>query len=321
MTSSPVDTLRSPGRPRWLRWIGPGVATLAFTAAMWILVRELRQHPLTEIAAAFRALPAGHIAAALVLTAVNYALLSGYDGLGVWYLGHPLPLRRVMLGAFIGYALGHNLTWMLGGTTARFRLYLQWGLSALDVTKLFALLGLTFWSGYCVLAGLVFLLAPLPIPPHLPLPLYSTFPIGVALLLSWGFYLVGCFRRWTPRLGPLQLRLPPAHLVLMHVVVAACDLLLQITVLYLLLPPELTIPFWDFANAFLLAYGAALASHVPGGLGVLEAAILSLARTENPPALFASLLVFRGVFYLLPLIVASLAFVAYEWYGRHHPGR
>lgn len=303
----------------WKRWIGPTIATLAFSAAMWVLARELREHSASEIAAAFGSLPASRLGLAVLLTAVNYALLSGYDGLAVWYLGRQLPLHRVMLGAFVGYALGHNLTWMFGGTTARFRLYLKWGLSTLDVAKLFALLGLTFWSGYCVLAGIVFLLVPFGIPPALPLPLTNTTPIGLILLASWSVYFLGCLRGWSFSFATVQLRFPPPRLVLLHVALASCDLLLQISVLYTLLPEGLSVPFWRFAGAFLLAYGAALASHVPGGLGVLEVAILSLTGPEKPPALFASLVVFRGVFYLLPLIVATLAFALYEWRHRHLP--
>ena len=319
MSSSPADATLSPARPGWKRWIGPSIAAIAFSAAMWVLSHELRQHPLSDIMAAFRSLPLSRLVLALGLTAINYTLLSGYDGLAVWYLGRLLPLRRVMLGAFVGYAFGHNLTWMLGGTTTRFRLYLRWGLSSLDVAKLLALLGLTFWTGYCVLAGIVFLLVPLAIPPHLHLPLTSTAPIGATLLAGWSVYLLGCWQRWTVALGTLQLRFPPPRLTLLHAVLASCDLLLQISVLYTLLPAGVTIPFWHFAGAFLLAYGAALASHVPGGLGVLEVAILSLTGPEKPPALFASLLVFRGVFYLLPLVVASLVFAVYEWRHRHPP--
>jgi len=319
MSSSPADAPPSPAGLGWKRWIGPTIAALAFSAAMWILARELKQHAPSEILAAFRSLPASRVGLALVLTAANYTLLSGYDGLAVWYLGRKLPLRRVMLGAFIGYALGHNLTWMLGGTTARFRLYLKWGLSALDVAKMLALLGLTFWSGYCVLAGIVFLLVPLPISERLHLPLTNTAPLGLALLVSWSFYLLGCLRQWAFCLGTIQVRFPPPRLALLHVVVASCDLMLQSAVLYALLPEGLSLPYWRFVSAFLLAYGAALASHVPGGLGVLEVAILALTGSEKPPALFASLLVFRGVFYLLPLVVASLAFAFYEWRDRHRP--
>jgi uncharacterized membrane protein YbhN (UPF0104 family) len=319
MPAAPADAPFSPAGPGWKRWLGPTIAVVAFTAAMWVLIRELRQHPLSELGVAFRSLPASRLGLAVGLTALNYTLLSGYDGLAVWYLGRSLPPRRVMLGAFVGYAFGHNLTWMLGGTTVRFRLYLKWGLSALEVAKMFALLGLTFWSGYCVLAGVVFLLVRLPLPLNLHLPLTNTAPLGLALLASWGVYLVGCFQRWAFSIGGLQLRFPPPRLAVSHVVLASCDLLLQISVLYTLLPTGLTVPFWHFASAFLLAYGAALASHVPGGLGVLETAILILVGPEKPPALFASLLVFRGIFYLLPLVLASLVFAAYEWRDRHRP--
>src|SRR5262249_31254430 len=158
-----VDEPPAPGesrRHRWKHWIGPIVAIAAFIAAALLLYFELKDHSLWDILDAVEAIPRSRIALAIGLTALNYMILSGYDGLAVWYLGRPLPPLRVMLVAFVGYAMSHNLTWMLGGTTSRFRLYMAWGFSPVDVVKIFALIGLTFWTGFCFLAGLVFLLRP-----------------------------------------------------------------------------------------------------------------------------------------------------------------
>src|SRR5262245_58730100 len=108
---------------RLAAWAGPLLAIIAFLGAIWLLKRELKDHSWQEIFGAITALPPSRVALALLLTAVNYCILSGYDGLAVWYMRRKLHPARIMMGAFIGYAMSHNFTWLLGGTTARLRLY------------------------------------------------------------------------------------------------------------------------------------------------------------------------------------------------------
>jgi uncharacterized membrane protein YbhN (UPF0104 family) len=142
MTSPPLEH-RAPAtlRERLAAWIGPAFAVIAFLAAAWLLHRELRHHSWSEIFAKVSAIPPRRVVLALILTALNYSILSGYDGLALWYLKHPLRWSQIMLGAFIGYAMSHNFTWMLGGTATRFRLYTSWGLSGVKLIKLFERLG------------------------------------------------------------------------------------------------------------------------------------------------------------------------------------
>src|SRR5262245_34802069 len=87
-------------RRRLGHWIGPVVAVAAFAAAAALLYRELKDHSWDEIELAITALPRRRIWLALGLTALNYAILSGYDGLAVWHLRRPLRPWRVMLVAF-----------------------------------------------------------------------------------------------------------------------------------------------------------------------------------------------------------------------------
>jgi uncharacterized membrane protein YbhN (UPF0104 family) len=304
-----------PWRKKLGHVIGPVVAIVAFAAAVVLLYLELKDHSLQEILEAVRAIPLHRILLAMSLTVLNYLILSGYDGLAVRYLKRPLHLSRVMLVAFVGYAMSHNLTWMLGGTASRFRLYLAWGFSPVEVVKIFALIGLTFWTGFCFLAGLVFLLDPMPIPEHIHLPLTSTFWLGPLLLGVLGVYLVACAIGKPIGFGKWRIVFPPVQLALMQAAVASCDMLLQAAVAYTLLPAGHGMSYWRFANAFLLAIAAAVVSHVPGGAGVLEVVVLELVPHDDPTAIFGSLLMFRAIFYLLPLMVAVTLFLGHEWFA------
>jgi uncharacterized membrane protein YbhN (UPF0104 family) len=63
----------------------------------------------------------------------------------------------------------------------------------------------------------------------------------------------------------------------------------------------------------LLGQIAGVLSNVPGGLGVFETIILLLLSPSIPSAqLFGALLIYRVVYYLLPLIIAVLLLGAYE---------
>src|SRR5207237_6379478 len=86
--------------------------------------------------------------------------------------------------------------------------------------------------------------------------------------------------------------------------VASGDLLLATGVMYVLLPAGVSISYWRFANVVLLALGASVMSHVPGGVGVIEAVVLELVPHDDPAVLMGTLLTFRAIYYLLPLTVA-----------------
>jgi hypothetical protein len=62
---------------------------------------------------------------------------------------------------------------------------------------------------------------------------------------------------------------------------------------------------------------AGIWSHVPGGLGVVEAVFLALLETSAPDSLvLASILVYRLLYYLVPFALAIAAYVFLEASGR-----
>src|SRR5438552_9356275 len=123
--------------------------------------------------------------------------------------------------------MSHNFGWIMGGTTSRFRLYSAFGLSAVEIVKLFAMLGLTFTTGFCALAGIVFVTAPLPLPEHLQalfaklhLPVTSTFWLGPVCLAFLAAYLSVCAFGRSISVRGWRLDVPPLRVALMQVIVA-----------------------------------------------------------------------------------------------------
>ena len=102
-----------------------------------MLRRELSQFHLYDIVLAIRAIPATKVALAVLLTALNYAVLTFYDMLGFRYIGKTLSRARIAATSFIAYAFSNNLGFMaLSGSAVRYRLYSAWGLSTFEITRL-----------------------------------------------------------------------------------------------------------------------------------------------------------------------------------------
>jgi hypothetical protein len=87
--------------------------------------------------------------------------------------------------------------------------------------------------------------------------------------------------------------------------------------LFFLLPPGSGLDYPAVLAVYLPAALGVWLLQIPAGLGVLDTAVLLLLPpgTVEAPVL-GGLLLFRGVYYLLPLLVAAAIFFALE--GRGH---
>jgi phosphatidylglycerol lysyltransferase len=107
-------------------------------------------------------------------------------------------------------------------------------------------------------------------------------------------------RRTPLRLGPIELAPPGVHVVLVQLGLAAVDILAVATALWILLPAA-GISFIAFAAVYAAALTLGVLSHVPGGLGVFEVAILYAIGNKAPPsAVAAALVIYRAIYFLLP---------------------
>jgi len=298
---------------RYLHLVTPGLVLLIFAAALWLLFHEFRQFHYRDLRESLYAITPARIALAAGLTVLNYLILVNYDWLGVRYIGHRLSLPRIALASFVGYVSSNNFGMILGGSSVRYRFYSVWGLSAVEILELIAMLGATFWIGVLSLAGLVFVAAPFRVSPRLHLPVETVWPLGVAFLIGVAAYLALCALRRRPiRLRGWQLPLPSLKLALLQIATSSADLLVASGVFYVLLPPDLGISYPTLLGAYLLAIVAALFTHVPGGLGVFELVMLMVLAPNQPKELVAAMLVYRAIYYLLPLLVAAILLGAHE---------
>ena len=306
-------------RQRTIGAVGSLAVVAVFSAAVFVLHRELRDYSLRDIEQRLSLLSWGQLAAALALTATSYTLLTGYDWLALHYIDRSLSYSRIALASFVSYVSSYNFGAILGGSTMRYRLYSTFGLSAVEVVKIIAICTLTFVLGFCTLAGAVFTFDPLPLPEliEVRLPFTTVQPIGIVLLALVGAYLCLSVLRLKPfAVRGWEFSLPSVGFTLMQMLVATADLMAAAAVLYTLLPAEITVSYPMFLGIFLTAQVAGIMSHVPGGLGVVEAILLHTLAPHDPASVMGSLVVYRLTYYLLPLVLATGLLAGHEAFLR-----
>jgi uncharacterized membrane protein YbhN (UPF0104 family) len=295
---------------RYLHIFGRLLILVIFLAAAWLLYHSIQGHSRKEFIEAWQGISRWDVLAAFVLTFFNYIILIGYDWLAVRWVGEKeLPLKKIALASFTGYAFSYNFGATLFGTSIRYRLYSAWGVTIRKILDLLVILGLTFWFGVFTLAGAIFVVAPFPIPVELKdlkIPVQETYWIGVALLLMAGAYVsLSAFRRKPIMIGRWQVPLPPLRLTLYQIAIACADLLVAAWVMYVLLPP-LEGGYVRVLSVFMLAFVVGVLTHVPGGVGVFELTFVHFFPQDQAASVLAALLVFRMIYYWTPLILAGV---------------
>lgn len=309
MSSAPLSSTQV----RWRNWLAPALAAVLLCAALWVLHGQLQAIRYHDVQAALARLGADHLLLALLFCAANYLVLSCYDQLAFLYIGKRIARGRIALTAFIAYAVSNSVGFaLLSGTAVRHRFYARWGVGGADLSRIVAFNGITYWLGLLVLGGWS-----LATHPHAwldsALAQRGARWLGLACLaLAGGYLLLPLLRKIPLRVRGFDMPIPAPPLTLAQLLVSAADWLLAASVLFALLPPGG--PSYPVVlGAFLAAQMVALASHVPGGLGVFDGIVaLLLAPYLRADQIVAALLLDRLAYYLIPLSLALLLLVGDE---------
>jgi len=286
----------------------PLVILALFSGAIWVLHDSLRQFHYHQILQQVKAIPTLHIIAACGLTIVSYLVMTCYDHLAIRYIKNPIGIAKTTLASFISYAFSNTIGLsLLTSGSIRYRLYSSWGLSGENIARLVTFTVITFWLGIATIGGLLFIVDPLSIPLLKDFPIHSSRPLGVLLAVLVVSYLsIVLFKKAPFQFRSWELQPPSVAVALTQLVIGSLDWILAGFVLYVLLPQHAEISFIQFLGIFLLAQVVALISHVPGGLGVFESMILLSTPSIPADVLLSSMLIYRAIYYLLPLTFATL---------------
>lgn len=303
-----------------LKEAGPTLIGLVlFVVALLVLRRELHALSWHTLIDDIFGTPWRQLLAGVALTALNYLVLTGYDFIALASVGTVLSPARVTLASLLAYAIANNVGFaMVSGTSVRYRFYSRWGVTAEALSRIVVSYSITFWLGLLLLGGLSLALSGIPQAHDLPLAALAA-PVGWTLVATALAYPVLTLLRRTPVVVKgWQLPLPQPSLAFAQLIVSALDWTLAGAVFYALLPAS-DATFLTVIGAFLAAQLLGLASHVPGGVGVFEGLMVVLLKPFIDSAdLIPALVVYRVVYYLLPLALALVALVIDELNQRRH---
>ena len=293
------------------------IGLLLFLAALEVLRLELRAVTWHELSVDVHNTPVAQLLLALALTALNYTALTGYDLLAFAYIGKRLPRRHIAFASFLAYAVSNNVGLaMLSGASVRYRFYTRWGVTAEELSRIVVSYSTTFWLGLFGLGGLSLAISPLPEATELPAHQLLTLAGWLLLLVPPAYVVMTAIRRQPLRLRGFELPMPSPAIAVGQIVLSAIEWSIAGSVLYVLLPQG-SLPFLQFLGMFLIAILLGMISHVPGGLGIFEGLMVLLLKPVLSSAqLLPALVVYRVVYYLLPLTVALLVLVGDELLAR-----
>jgi glycosyltransferase 2 family protein len=288
-----------------LRRLGVAASLVIIAVSLAIFFHTLVRINPNKFRAAIAATSGDQIMLSFGFTALSYLALTGYDGLALRHLGIKIPYRLTALASFTSYALSFTLGFpLVTGGAVRYWIYGPAGLSAGKVASLTVVAGITFWLGMGLVVGAGFLSASDPVADIDHFHPLANRLIGLGVILALIVYLVWIARmrrRDAAVLG--DFKLPGPWLTLGQMALGVIDICSASAALYVLLPQDHRLGFPTFATLYSFAAMLGIASHAPGGLGVFEATILQ-GIGGSQDAVLASLLLFRGVYYVAPFIAA-----------------
>jgi uncharacterized membrane protein YbhN (UPF0104 family) len=218
--------------------VGAFISLALVGGVLWVLYHILDEIQLSEVMEAFQSASLAAMVLAVSITIASYFVLTGYDVLALNHINRPLPYPRTALASFLAYAFGNNIGFSLvTGTSIRYRIYTPAGLSATEIAAIAVLCAGTFALGTIVILALGMLVETHDTSETLRLPSGISRTTSIIVLMAAAAYLlVTTFRPIIIRTGTWSVRLPSARIALAQLALAALDLTLVATVLYVLLP-------------------------------------------------------------------------------------
>lgn len=256
------------------------------------------------------------LALAVLFTAISFAALSVYDRQALAFVGRKLPYKIVALTSFCSYAVGNVAGFgPLTGGTVRYRFYTPLGVTPEEVARIVGYVTFAFGIGLAFVAGLGLVTA------DAGLASSAGMPVQVVRIAAYAILaLVGCILLVTA-FGPRHLTLfnrrlvlPGAGAILVQLLATLVDIAASAAVLWVLLPAGGPVSYPFVLSVYAVAVGLGILSHVPGGVGVFEAIVLGALGSHLPlGGVVGALLLYRVIYYVMPLMVAVIALSAVEF--------
>ncbi len=302
------------------KYLWPAVGGLTIALSAWLLYKELRGLSLDDLWGSLAAIPDTHWCLAAASSLVAYWALAGYDRIALMHLGRKIDWFFITVCSFTTYALSHNIgASVVSGAVVRYRAYSTRGMTPAEIGVLIAMCSFTFLLGTLMLIGIILVIEPEVIQRFGDLiPVEASAAVGYFLLLLIGLYVLASFMKLRPltlklwKLGSVNIVYPAPRVVFPQLLIAPIELIGAAGIIYFALPEAGNPGYMVVLGIFLVSFSAALLSHAPGGLGVLELVFVMGLPDMNPADVIAALLVFRLFYLIIPFVMALVVIFVFE---------
>ncbi|PQP02777.1 hypothetical protein C5612_16650 [Pseudomonas frederiksbergensis] len=302
----------TPGKDHWRRWKRP--LTMLFFLVLIVLFTMLAQRiEWNEVFDTLADFKVRTLIIASGVTLASFLVYACFDLIGRTYIRQNLTWRQILPVGIISYAFNLNLSAWVGGVAMRYRLYSRLGVSKGNIAKILGLSLATNWFGYMVIAGTVFSSGLMRMPPGWKVSSNALQDVGILLLLLSMGYLAACRysrrRKWSVR--GVDIILPSLRMAILQLALGALNWALMAAVIFTLLPSKLDYPL--VLGVLLISAIAGVITHIPAGLGVLEAVFVALLQHEvSRGSLVAGLIAYRAIYFILPLLITVVMYLVVE---------
>lgn len=284
-----------------------------FIAVITLLVIKAREIEWSKVIETLKDTPMDTLVMGVVLSFLCYGVYASYDLFGRYILNTKTSAFKTWVAAVISYACNMNLGALIGSVAFRYRLYSRLGVNSGAVTRIIGISVASNWLGYILLAGGLFVSGAVEVPESWKIGDTALRVLGGAFLvvIAAYLYLCGFSRKRELQIKGHSLTLPSLKMALLQFAAASTHWTLMAAVMFQFF--EGHVAFTTVYAVLLISCIAGAVSHVPGGLGVLEAVFVALlAREMEPYQILAAVFGYRCVFYFIPLFVAVPAYLVYE---------
>lgn len=314
-TKTTANAHKSKPNQKWV-WAKRLLTAFFFILIPFLLYTVLQNIEWQEVKQAVQAYQAKTLLLACAIATLSFLVFSSYDLMALHYIKHPIKARKVIPLAFVGCVFSLNLAWV-GGVASRFRLYSRLGLDAITIAKIISMNIITNWLGYIIIAAIIFSSGLLDLPDNWKIGTTALQVIGFVLLLIACSYFFACkfSKRRTLRIYKQKLTLPSLKFALAQATLASINWCAMGLLIYVLLLGKVSYP--TVLGILLISSIAGVITHIPAGLGVIEAVFIAmLSHQISKGAILAALIGYRAVYFLLPLAIAAIIYLTLEIYAK-----
>ena len=293
-----------------------GLFAVAVTLfAFYLLHHFTRDISLSEVLRDMEMTPVRSLLLAVLTTIVSFCAIACYEILAVRTVAPGrVSYRTASWAGVAGFAISDVAGFhVLTGGALRYRVYSQKGLEVPLIGQIVALSWMSLWLGMAFLIGLSFAFYPGGSLIFGRLPGEVVRVAGFLILAVFAVYFI-----WVARgqrgfvLRGVNIRLPSVGVSTLQLLAGVIDIAASAATLYVLLPADVTGSMSGFFVVYISAVVLGAISHSPGGLGVFEATIIAGLGASGRSDVIGALLIYRFVYYFLPLVPVSLALLYME---------